>query len=766
MNYAPFIKRVHELTNQSGKRSCLQIEFIYNELSKITPLIEYIQEPDSEKEKQILFELSKYLKHKKFHKGSFIRQIYDNDNYFCVVFNGQNVVKVEIAYSRVYLTYRQYILYLLKLKFLGEINLFKYCITKNRKVIPLNLNTSNFLKENNIYFYDLEEIIQVIKKNIQNSNWKSNPNKIENFFELYNPEYLRPAVKNNINAVFRKAKFPIDLPYFIYDKNMENISFIGELNKPKGIKTFSSFVCIGECDVFYVELKKLNESDPKNNIYNLLNNSKTDIILEKIYKSFFIFKDLNFDLLSKSYSKYFRKVVLNKNQILIEQDKLYEGVFFIIKGEYEVKTLKSYNELENFKFQLLHSIDNYPRSIPIYQANMENLVNNKINEKNRPFLKKFELLKKNANFVKKLNQKNEILIDKIQKNEMIGFQNFYNPNNFINYFTVECISDEGEAYFLPRELVTSLSSNDSINLKIGDIIGERCTYILNEINRYKEKFEKEIVFLFHTNSENYNHKGNTINNYFKTKMSHKILNSENNIKNINNYCNTNNSLLSINDINNTLKINKNKSEVKLQKSLNYLLNKNKTQILINDNSKEKYINSNKIISYENTKSVFKRKCFTAKNLHSQFVQDNKKCKICKTTVDFDDKKFIKRRTVDFLSKKFDKILKNIGDRKEKKLLNYIPLTPECSNTKFILSKTNQKKDNKIKLVTILGNLSKNRNKKEFKTILTKSDMDFTKESKIIKKTKNVFRQKILKSKEFSFADNKISILKLKNFDKK
>ena len=763
MNYEPFIRHLSELTSQE-KRSGLQVEFIYNELIKITPLIEYIQERNIEKTNQILFELSKYLEHKKFNKGSFIRQIYDNDNYFCIVFYGQNVAKLEIAYSRAYLTYKQYILYLLKLHFLGEKNLLKYCIVKNRNIIPLNSNTSNFLTENKIYFYDLEEIIQNIKKNIRHSKWKSNSNKIEDFLQLYNPEYLNPSVKNNINSNFRKAKFPIELPYFIYDKRMEKITFIGELNKPKGIKTFSSFVCTGDCEVFYVELKKLNENDPKTNIYNLMSISRADIIQEKIYKSFFIFKDVNFGFLAKTYGEYFRKIILTKNQILIEQDKLYEGIFFIISGEYEVKTLKSYNELESFKFRLLHSIDNYPRSIPFYQPKMENLVNNKkyFSEKYQTFLKKFESLKKNANFVKKLNQKNEILIGKIQKKEIIGFENYYDPKNFINYFTVECVSDQGEVYFLQRELVTSLSSDDTINLKIGDIVGEHCTYFLNEINRHKEKFEKEVVFLFHNYNENNNSKNNTINNYFRKKMNNNFLNSEENMKNTNNYYNTN-SFLSIFD-GNTIKFPKEKPIVKLQKSSNNVFNKNKTQILAIDTSMEKVVSSNNILTYENMKNNFKRTCHTAKHPPYKFVRETINCKMLRDTVNSEHKKFIKRRTMDGLYKKFDGLIKNNSDKKEKILVK--PLSSKSNKMKFFLSNTNQLKDNKIKLETLLGKLSESRDNKERKMFMTKSDMDFTKEFNNIKKNKNIFRKKLLNSKELSFGDNKDGLIKLQNFNKK
>ena len=62
--------------------------------------------------------------------------------------------------------------------------------------------------------------------------------------------------------------------------------------------------------------------------------------------------------------------------ILFKQDEPHKGIYIITKGLFQIKSIKSYNELNNLNFILLHSLDNFPQYITnIKNEHIDNNVN-------------------------------------------------------------------------------------------------------------------------------------------------------------------------------------------------------------------------------------------------------------------------------------------------------------------------------------------------------------------------------------------------------
>ncbi len=147
------------------------------------------------------------------------------------------VAKIGIKYKRTYLTFKEYLGYLIKLKLLDETFLYENCVNKNIKVFPIP-KKANVINCNDVKIFKYEEEIKKVKEKVENSNWKKDPSRIEDFLNLYN---LQIDKEERDKFLDKDPNYIVFLPYYSLDKMIEPISFIGELSKPKSIKLISSY---------------------------------------------------------------------------------------------------------------------------------------------------------------------------------------------------------------------------------------------------------------------------------------------------------------------------------------------------------------------------------------------------------------------------------------------------------------------------------------------------------------------------------------------
>ena len=468
------LKKLKELTNWSEEKTITLSETIALNLKKLPELKHYINENNKENESKIYFEMGRYLKYSRYKKGQFIKHSYDSDNFFYMIFSG-SIAKIDIKYTRSYLTFKEYLIHLIKLKLLGENYIYKRCLKRNKKVFPFDENIDVLVtKDINMDHYD--ELIKKIKNEIKHSPWNQNTdevNKVYDFIELYNPNLSN----NKLSFFGKESKYPVYMPIYVFDKILNPISFIGELTKPKGIKMLSAYVCLSRSSVFYINKTKI---DRNNNLYTLFQRRVSEEVVEKLFEGHFLFQDTDVNFLSKNYSKYFFIKNYIKGQKLIQQNTPNEGIYFINKGVFQLKARRTYHELNELKFKAMQSLT---------KENKNNLTG-----KEKTSKKNYENIYEGLNpyQIANLTKEREINFMVYKSSDVIGLDDVYDIKTGLNNFSVECISDEGEAYFLPKEIVTSMRTNETIDNNIRELVGKQCLELLREINENKKMLENSI----------------------------------------------------------------------------------------------------------------------------------------------------------------------------------------------------------------------------------------------------------------------------------
>jgi len=522
------------LKGTNGKSKLLADKFC-SVLEEIPELISFINEKDKNISKIILEDLSQGMEIKEYNSGNFIKKVLGKIDDFYMILSGK-ILEYEIKYIRSNMTFKEYILFLTRLFLLKEEHLYKDCIEKNKENFPVttfynykknnckieneknnlvnnkdnDINIISLCNDINTINFNYKEELKKIKNTIKKSEWRKQKHKLKNentnydiminsFFELYNHNI-------NVNAKFlpNETKYSVLIPLFIKKRILEPISFIGDLNKPQKLKNYIGYICLNQCFVVYLDKKSLNQNRL---IYKLSSQTKCDIIMEKLFKSHYIFKNMNIEFLINNFAKYLEMITLKKNDILFKQNEPNKGIYIITKGSFELKTKRTYNELNDLNFIILHSLDSYPQ----YVNNIKNdhINNNKSYSFDKSEQKKvknylFGYYNYNSNkntimksplFSEKAKEKKDIIFYVYKVNDILGLGEVYDSKTKINLFTATCISDEADLFFCPNEILNGIIADDNILNKFGSIIEEKTNTFVRCISKYKYIFEKKIEYL-------------------------------------------------------------------------------------------------------------------------------------------------------------------------------------------------------------------------------------------------------------------------------
>ena len=522
------------LKGTNGKTKLLADQFCAV-LEEIPELISFINEKNKNISKIILEDLSQGMEIKEYNSGNFIKKVFGKIDDFYMILSGK-ILEFEIKYIRTNMTFKEYILYLTRIYLLKEEYLYKDCIEKNKENFPVATfynykknnckieNEKNNLESNkdndiniislcndiNTINFNYKEELKKIKNNIKKSEWRKEKHKLKNentnydiminsFFELYNHNI-------NVNANFlpNETKYSVLIPLFTKKRILEPISFIGDLNKPQKMKNYKGYICLNQCFVVYLDKNSLNQNRL---IYKLSNQTKCDIIMEKLFKSHYIFKNMNIQFLKNNFAKYLEMITLKKNDSLFRQNEPYKGIYIIAKGSFELKTNRTYNELNDLNFTVLHSLDSYPQ----YVNNIKNdhINNNKsysFDKREKKKIKNYlfgyynynsnkNTIMKSPLFAEKAKEKKDIIFCVYKENDILGLGEVYDSKTKINLFTATCITNEAELFFCPNEILNGIIADDNVLQKFGTIIEEKTNAFARCISKYKYLFEKKIEYL-------------------------------------------------------------------------------------------------------------------------------------------------------------------------------------------------------------------------------------------------------------------------------
>ena len=466
---------------ENHNRSKLLSEKIAQVLESIPEFIEFLNEDNLTLRRKFFLEFGRYIKYNKIQKGTTIKYVCEGDKLFYLVITGK-LLKLNIKYKYLYSSLKEFILFLAKLYILNEKALYNDCIKKNQGIFPIKENIDIIKYACKIPFFDFKTEIKKIKnmkEEILFNNYNEEKIKkklnISDILLLYNPDIDAGSKNHFLND---DMKFLVALPFFYVDKVIEPISFLGHLNKNRGIRKYCCYICLNNCDAFILDKDNIkNIDDP---IYSISNRKKSEIVTNNLFKTHYLFKDTDSNFLSKNYSKYFDIIKISKGEFIIHQGSVYEGVYFIINGMLQLKSNRSYNELSDLNYNILNNID--PKN-----SKKEHLDN--YNDK-----KKASIINKlihNPLFIKKSNQKKEINFGTFTNNEIIGLNDIYDKKKCIYNFSVQCLTNEAELFFVPKEIFTSIITNQEIYEKITALTEEKNKVLSLKINKYKDLFELE-----------------------------------------------------------------------------------------------------------------------------------------------------------------------------------------------------------------------------------------------------------------------------------
>ena len=373
-------------------------------LETIPEMESFLNEKDLALRKKLLVEVGRYIKIAKYEKGMTIKHLGEGDKNFYMSICGK-ILKLNILYKSIYASLKEYILYLAKLLIIEEKYLYMDCIKKNQKIFNINENINILTYGENIKSFDFKEETDKIKKsydevfllNLSDEEKGKKRLNISEIISLYNP----PMEEKN-NYFNTEQKYCVNLPFFYVDKILDSISFIGNLNKNHGIKNYSSYISLSYVDALY-----LDKNEVKNDfMFNNFNLTKSNIVTNELFKKHYIFQDIDFNFLQKNYSKFFDIITVKKDEYIILQNSVYEGVFFIYKGVFELCTKRSYNEIIELKFNIMN--------------NNTKLTNNLDNFRDKKRDKIMQRLLRNPNFIKEANEVKDINFGTLVDTEIVG----------------------------------------------------------------------------------------------------------------------------------------------------------------------------------------------------------------------------------------------------------------------------------------------------------------------------------------------------------
>ena len=464
-----------EKNTQRSKALCEKI----GQLLELIPELEnFLEEDDKNLRKKILAEIGRYIKFSKYEKGATIKHLGEGDKFFYMNIYGK-ILKLNIVYKPLYATLKEYILYLAKLLIIDERYLYADCIKKNQKVFNIKETIDIMDYGKNIKTFDFEDEVQKIKDL-----------KDEIFLLKYSPEerikiklnasdllsLYNPKMEKKNYSLNEQQKYCIILPFFYVDTILNPFSFIGNFNKNYGMKKYSTYICLNNCDIFYIDKAEIKDEK----FFSMIYTSRSDFITNTLFKKHHVFKDCETKFLQKNYSKFVDIVKIKKDENIILQNSLYEGVFIIIKGVLELKTKRSYNEINELKYNILNQ-----------STNCENLSDGfeSFRDKKRDAL--MQRLLRNPRFIKEANEIKDIDFGTFVDTEVVGLCDLYDKNNGIYNFSVQCKSNEAEFFFIPKEIFNSMLTNQDLEEKITKLTNEKIKILKLKIKRFTDLFEIE-----------------------------------------------------------------------------------------------------------------------------------------------------------------------------------------------------------------------------------------------------------------------------------
>ena len=472
----PVISCVSILKFEPSNRTRKDIEKTLPWLLSLQPFYKFItyKEEISDYE-NILIELAMVLYYQYLKQNLLFKKIGEKGNFFYLIMTGK-LAELQFTFTKEYLTEEEYLTHLIKLTLLNENQIASRIMSINKELI-------NFKKET------VEQYITTHTKYVYNELWaKANKSLLQCGINVKTFSGIVPSVEMYIKAIGAESdnvgshsdKKCFYIGGFIYSRTLSGGDYIGDLigynNITKKVNENTAYIALENTDMGYIN--KIEYSNEE--IFKIIA-KRMSRVFSSIQRSYYIIQNIPPSIFLHHYSSLFTYKQVKKGDKLFFQNSLYNGVYFLAFGEYEVSSIRSYDELDNLMILLQTSLDNFNEFISPLQneklpmETITDLMNNKVY--------------KSGEFLSESKDKRKIIIAKFNNKEVIGLNEYYNNKNNLYHFTVECTSDVGFYYYINKECFSYMINRERVlQESVMQLVELKVKYYIGTISKYKKSF--------------------------------------------------------------------------------------------------------------------------------------------------------------------------------------------------------------------------------------------------------------------------------------
>ena len=481
-------------------------------------------------------------------KNSIIKRPGEYNETFYILLNGE-MSNYNLRFEIENLTLEQYLLYLVELEIINENEIINKCYILNKNIIEIGEGE----------FFSVEKLVKSINKfNYRELQIKAEKELIKLGFhrKLYKEGNLRfvPDIPNYLKIFDKMGKTDNDdgtnkFPFYIGKYQLCAKLIKGQIFNnitTLRLKEDLLYLCETNCDLGQIRREEYVKEGLNNSV-----KEKMVKLFSKIKNKYFIFKDIKDETFLDNYANLFLYKKFKKGDKIFIQGGLFNGIYLILDGNVSLYTNISIDKLCNLLVNVINSVKNFSEYIPSF--NSEHLVSN------------FNIVYQKLYKSNKLSHmdylvKNKIDISSHKNFEIIGFYELFNYKNDLLNFTAECVSEEANLVFLPKNNFNLILGKERtfytgliplVENKIQFIVGKFKIFVEHIIRNIQSETKKINALKINMN---YNLKNYNINN--EKILLNKNRNNNNkfpryNTNNINNNYNNN----KIFDFSNTDKLN-------------------------------------------------------------------------------------------------------------------------------------------------------------------------------------------------------------------
>ena len=623
----------------------LQVKQLIPFISKIPYFYDFLTFNETEESLQkLLIEFCWLLTYENYDKNKIIQKLRQPSDNFYLIISGKIAV-LDLIFTNECLTDEEYIIYLIKMYLLNETEIIKICLKYNKKTLNVNNeNIQNFCQNGYKFKYNelkKKALNELSKYNFNIEKYQDKIPSLENYISVTKIE-----IKDVQKGEEKQFKKYFLIPHYEKVAEFKRGRNIGDLCKIKNFKNTEKYTFVTIENSIVGIIKKIKYDRPL--LYNPIT-IKKEVYIKNILKNFFIFQDSDINLFSKKFSKFFIFKKYLKEEKVITQNSIYDGVYLLISGNVIVTTNRTLDELDGLTISFQNALDNFNDYLSFLKTE-------EINNGNEDFIRDPIYSTSEYNISSKGIKK--IFIIELFCNDIIGTNEFYNNKNNLNYFDVKISTGQATIIFIPKLIFHEMISHE-INVR---------NALIKKVE-FKVKLFTAILFRYKKD--------------FMRLIRNKILQKANNYRN--------------NFFNSTIKNDKLKIKKKTLSlsPLNSIV-KNSSPILKNpsqknlENSKFSELTDSKVHISSNNSSLFVKNILSVNNSRNNIL-NNSKSVFTLQSKDNNNKK-IKIKNI-----KNKKIKFNIEARV---FLNDFPFT--------VIEKNEDKEENKPKLILPIMRLNKSK----------------------------------------------------------